>query len=412
MYQRERLTPPTYPPLSATQELSSGYVRAPRKQEQDKLSCAFVSPADLAPTIAAQWTVLADQAADPNCFAEHWFLEPSLNLLAKTGDVKLGIVTSWDGLLVGLMPLAFDPTYGRLPVGNVMNWRHHHSFLGTPIVRRGMETEFWVALITALDGGPWSANLLHLSDLPTDGRIFFGLQKAAAMLGRPCETVLRKKRAMLKSAASPSAYWDSNVRKKKRKELNRLAKRLGEKGEIRFQTLSPDERPGPWIDAFLDLESRGWKGREGTALACHPQEAQFLSLIAEGAHASGKLDCHRMDLDGKPIAMLINFLTGKGGFSYKIAFDEDYARYSPGILIEQYNLRILDRPDIEWIDSCAAENHAMIESIWAERREIVRVTLPIGSPHKRWVFRASRTAEDLSSFLRQMIARLKGTKNG
>ncbi|QLC22397.1 GNAT family N-acetyltransferase [Parasphingopyxis sp. CP4] len=411
MYQRERITTPAYPPLSPSRELPAGYVRAPRRQVEDFLSCDFVLPANISPALCAQWSVLADQAADPNCFAERWFLEPSLALLAEQDEVKLALVTSMDGLLVGLIPLAYDPTYGRLPVGNVMNWRHHHSFLGSPIVRRGMETDFWIALITALDMGPWSANLMHISDLPANSRSLYGLQNAAAKLGRPCDTVLRKQRAMLKSNANPSDYWEANVRKKKRKELNRLAKRLSEQGQLSFRTLEADESATPWIEAFLELERRGWKGRQGTALACNPNEAEFLMTVAQGAHAARKLDFHRMDLDGKPIAMLINFLTGKGGFSYKIAFDEDYARYSPGILIEQYNLRILDRSDIDWVDSCATENHAMIESIWAERREIVRVTVPIGSQRNRWVFRASRMAEDASSTLRSWVARFGGRAN-
>ena len=411
MYQRERLSTPIYPPLSTARELSSSYVRTPLNPTAEALTCAFVAPADVSPELRAQWTVLADQAADPNCFAERWFLEPSLALLAEDNEATLAIVTSTDGLLVGLMPLAFDPTYGRLPVGNVMNWRHHHSFLGAPLVRRQKESEFWEALIIALDTGPWSASLMHIADLPSDGRTLLGLKKAAAKLGRPCDTVLRKKRAMLKSGVGPSAYWETNVRKKKRKELNRLEKRLGEQGELCFRTLSQSESAAPWIEAFLDLERRGWKGREGTALACNPREAAFMKTIAQGAHAAGKLDFHRLDLDGKPIAMLINFLTGKGGFSYKIAFDEDYARYSPGILIERYNMRILDRPDTEWVDSCATENHSMIESIWAERREIVRVTVPIGSQRKRWVFHASRMAEDASSVARSWVARFGGRNN-
>jgi hypothetical protein len=411
MYQRERLTTPTYPPLSPAHELPAGYVRVPRKPADERLACVFFSPADIPPGLLAQWNILADQAADPNCFAERWFLEPSLALLAEQDEVKLAMVTSMDDLLVGLIPLAYDPTYGRLPVGNVMNWRHHHSFLGAPMIRRGMETDFWAALLIALDTGPWSANLMHISDMPANSRSLYGLQNAAANLGRSCDTVLRKHRAMLKSNASPSDYWETNVRKKKRKELNRLAKRLGEQGKLTFQTLRPDEPATTWIEGFLELESRGWKGREGTALACNLKEVQFFETIAEGAHAAGKLDFHRMDLDGKPIAMLVNFLTGKGGFSYKIAFDEDYARYSPGILVEQYNLRILDRPDTEWLDSCATENHNMIESIWAERREIVRVTVPIGSQRKRWVFRASRMAEDASSIARGWVARFGGSNN-
>ena len=412
MYQRERLLTPTYPPLSPVHELSSGYVRVPRNPDAQSLSCAFVSPAEISPDLLAQWTVLADQAAEPNCFAERWFLQPSLEILLDDEVAKLAIITSPEGLLVGLIPLTLDPTYGRLPVANVMNWRHHHSFLGAPLIRRTMEAEFWEALIRALDTGPWSASLMHIQDLPAEGRILRGLQTAAANLGRPCDTVLRKYRAMLQSNASPTEYWEANLRKKKRKELKRLSNRLAEQGELVFRTLADDGDVTGWINEFLTLESRGWKGNEGTALACDPKLAAFLHAVVRGAHEAGKLDFLRLDLDGKPIAMLINFLTGHGGYSYKIAFDEDYARYSPGILIEQYNLRILDRPEISWVDSCAAENHAMIDSIWGERREIVRVTVPIGAQRKRWLFRASRMAEDASSALRACMARFGGKKHG
>ena len=48
----------------------------------------------------------------------------------------------------------------------------------------------------------------------------------------------------------------------------------------------------------------------------------------------------RLDLDGKPLAMLVNFLTAPGSFSFKTAFDEAFSRYSPGVLIQLDNLAI------------------------------------------------------------------------
>jgi hypothetical protein len=81
----------------------------------------------------------------------------------------------------------------------------------------------------------------------------------------------------------------------------------------------------------------------------------------------------RIDLDDKAIAMLVNFRHGDGAFSFKIAFDETLGRFSPGVLIEIANLHAVQgSPDIGWMDSCAAPDHPMIDSLWAERRTIVQ----------------------------------------
>ena len=108
----------------------------------------------------------------------------------------------------------------------------------------------------------------------------------------------------------------------------------------------------------------------------------------------------RLTLDGKVIAMLINFMTPPGGFAFKIAFDEDYARFSPGVLIKIENLKVLGRPDIEWMDSCAVENHPMINSLWAERREIVRITVPLAGARRKAVFRGARLLERTAAWVR------------
>lgn len=412
MYAGETHPIPTETTLASRRALLGARTRPISVTGNSKLICSFQSPDALSASIAAQWIVLADQAAEPNCFAERWFLEPSLAFLAEPGDVRLAIVTSHSGLLVGMIPLTIKPKYGRIPMANVQNWLHHNSFLGVPLVRRGMETQFWAVLLDALDQADWAKGLLHINGLPDNGRTIRGLQEATATLGRPCAIVHRTRRALLKSAQTPQEYWESNVRKKKRKELNRLANRLGELGTISYNTLAPDEDARPWISSFLALEKTGWKGKAGSALGCDPKLTRFLEIAATGAHAIGKLDFHRLDLDGKPIAMLINFLAAPGGFSFKIAFDETYARYSPGVLIERYNLRILENRDIEWIDSCAAEDHSMIDSLWSERRDIVRVSVPLGGARSAFLFRACRAAETTAQQVRGVARRKKERNDG
>jgi CelD/BcsL family acetyltransferase involved in cellulose biosynthesis len=316
------------------------------------------------------------------------------------------MIAVWSGTgrsreLIGLMPVRIERGYAHLPVRFVQNWRHHHNFLGTPLVAAGRESAFWTALLGALDAAPWASGFFHLNKIVEDGPVHRGLREAAARLGRPCDIVQRSERAMLASALSPDEYYQQAVRKKKRKELKRLSARLAELGIVAFERLGADGDADGWCAQFLALEASGWKGRQGSALAQDPATDAFFRDVITGARAAGRLEAIRLTLDGRPIAMLVNFPTPPGAFSFKIAIDEDFARFSPGVLIQIENLAVLGNPDIAWTDSCAVEDHAMINSLWRERRSIVRVSVPLSGRRRRAIFALARTVESASALLRR-----------
>jgi CelD/BcsL family acetyltransferase involved in cellulose biosynthesis len=342
------------------------------------------------------WRELAQHASQPVPFAESWFLQPSIANLLLPSEARL--LTVWLGpLLIGILPLCIAHKYGRIFVRHVQNWQHYHAFLGTPLVRAGSERAFWAATLSELDQASWAPAFLHLGGLVADGPILAALSDE-----RRADIVHRSKRALLNSTLSSQSYYDTNIRKKKRKEIGRLRARLAELGEVAFERLQPDGPVADWIAAFLVIEASGWKGRAETALSNDPATARFFEQAIAGAFVVGKLEMLQLTLNGKPIAILINFITPPGSFSYKIAFDESYSRYSPGVLIQLENLKMLDRPDIEWMDSCAVEDHAMINSIWAERREIVRVTVPLKGKRRKSMFHLCRALEIASASVRKL----------
>jgi hypothetical protein len=76
-------------------------------------------------------------------------------------------------------------------------------------------------------------------------------------------------------------------------------------------------------------------------------------------------------LDGIPIAMKLNFITGDVGYSLKIAYDEKYKDYSPGIQLEFEHLSYFEtQSSLKLVDSCAVPDHPMINRIWKGRRAI------------------------------------------
>ncbi len=365
---------------------------------------SVVAPGAVHPRLRQRWVELARHASEPFCFAEAWFVEASLRHLDAPADMKLISVFGGPqgGMLLGMLPVHVAGPYGRMPVRHVLNWTHFHSFLGTPLVRAGFEEPFWTAVLKLLDGSDWAKGFVHVNGLVEHGPVHLGLVRAARGLRRRCPTVYRTERALLESELSPDTYYEQTVRKKKRKELKRLSARLHDMGRVEFRTLTTENELHAWIDDFLDLERSGWKGESGSALACDAATRAFFKEAVEAAHANGRLQFHRLDLDGRAVAMLVNFITPPGSFSFKIAIDERFARYSPGVLIQIENYRILERADVNWMDSCAVEDHPMINSLWGERRPIVRVTVPLAGPVRRTVFGLCRLAECTSAGLRRL----------
>lgn len=364
------------------------------------------------PRYARAWDDLARAASEPNVFAERWFVAAGVANLPQGEGARM--LRVWRGApggeLIGLFPFAILPRYGRLPLRHVQNWLHHHSFLGTPLLRAGQEQAAWTAILTALDQTPSAVGLLHINGLVEAGPVHRALIAAAAALHRPCDVVHRIERALLQSELTPVAYYEATVRKKKRKELKRLETRLAEQGAVVLRRLQSGDDLTSWCDDFLRLENAGWKGSAGSALAATPGTDRFFRDALAGAHAAGRLEMIRLDLDGRAIAMLVNLYASPGAFSFKTAFDEDLARFSPGVLLQLENLAVLDRPDIAWVDSCAVEQHPMINSLWAQRRSVVRVSVPLSGWRRGAAFRVARAAERTADALKNYRRRPRPTQ--
>jgi hypothetical protein len=140
----------------------------------------------------------------------------------------------------------------------------------------------------------------------------------------------------------------------------------------------PDDDVDTWIEEYIRLEASGWK-RERGAFACRETDKDYFATIAKAAFEKGKLMLLALRLDGKAIAMKCNFIAPPGSFAYRIAFDENYAGYSPGVMMELENIRRLHHiPADEWMYSCATPKHPMIDRLWLDRRAIHSILIPTG----------------------------------
>jgi CelD/BcsL family acetyltransferase involved in cellulose biosynthesis len=339
------------------------------------------------------WTRLAENASLPNPFYEPWFLLPSIEHLLDTGHAKLAALYR-GGELVGLLPLVFSLRYYGYPIPHRAAWLHDNAFCGAPFVKAGAERQFWPALFKTLDRAPGAGLFLHLPQMPAGTDIDRALGACLEATGRDHFISQQGERAMLASPLHPDEYLSQAMSGKKRKELRRQRKLLSQQGELRVERLEGTQKIEIWIDDFLAIEASGWKGEAGSALSCTEATRRFFAQTARGAAQAGRLERLSLTLDGNPIAMLASFVTPPGAFSFKTTFDERFARHSPGLLLQLENLAMLEHPQVDWTDSCAAPGHSMIERIWREKRTIVSRNIAIGGAARRAAFKALMALEN------------------
>jgi CelD/BcsL family acetyltransferase involved in cellulose biosynthesis len=350
----------------------------------------------------ARWAELAAHACEPNPFYHPALLQPALDILDTKKAVRL--FEAYDGdLLIGLLPVEAMNRHGRYPFANLINLAHQHCFFGAPMLRKGHEAAAWASLLAQADAAPWAGHFLHLVGQDADGPAMAALDDVCHAQARAMTMVGHYERAQLASPLSADIYWETHVRAKKRKELRRLINRLEENGNVVHSRLTDAADLPGYCEDFLTLEASGWKGARGSALNSDPASRAYFLAVCTNAFAADMLDILRIDVDGKAIAMLVNFRHMRGSFSYKIAIDENFGRFSPGVLIELDNLRHVQGSDaIDWMDSCAMPGHPMIDSLWAQRKRIAQYRVALKGGARRAIIYT------LTGLIENALRRIKG----
>lgn len=326
---------------------------------------------------ADAWQALASQPLEPNPFAEPWLALPALR--AFGGDVRFAFAygptnpPSKRRVLLGVFPLRPARRLSRWMPGRVIDsWRHEYGFLGTPLLHPQRAAEALHALLDRMRDAPDGAALWRLELAGAEGPFARALTDVLNQRRAPCFVVEEYSRALIEVRdGDGDAYLKAALPHKRHKEYRRLERLLGERGRLEARALAPGGDLGEWVEAFLKLEGSGWKGKEGTAFQSKQADAAFFRETTRGAFERGRLLMLGLFLDGRPVALKCNFLTPPGSFAFKIAYDEEFSRHAPGVLLEMANVEHLHsaRP-ARWMDSCAVAGHPMIDRLWRERRAV------------------------------------------
>lgn len=356
-------------------------------------------PCDALREYLAAWEALAAHALEPNVFYEPWMLLPAIEHIGDSSKITLLLIFGPPGAdgekpLWGLFPLELLPKCLHLPIPALAFWQHRYCYLTVPLVHKDYGDQVIDAFWRWFENNPLGCRILDTNYLLGEGA--FHAKWADALIGRYLLVLNEYPRGLQVRASSFESYITSQLSKKRYHALRRGQRHLEELGCVAYREVESIRDVEDWIQEFLQLESGGWKGRAGGAIVIRPRDAEYFRSITYTGFAHNRARLLSLDLNGNPIAMKLVLTSEDGGHIFKIAYDERYSKYSPGVILELEDLeRWHGGSQIKWIDSCASARNPLFDLISNERRVIRRTLISNGSrpgdlivsalPLLRWV---------------------------
>jgi hypothetical protein len=328
---------------------------------------------------------LSNRVIEPNVFFTGRFLAPAMPRL-EDRTVRLSVIRDESGgrsRIRFLMPFSVEKPGFSIGSSIMRAWSNPFGPLGTPLVDAEDAAETIDNLLEALGAaGSGLPGILVVPDLRLTGA-FAQLFRAVA-IGRnlPITVTDTYRRPMLESLLDGQAYLQKAISPEHFRELRRQWRKLDRLGELSYNVARQPADIRLRMEEFLLLEAAGWKGRGRTAMINDRYRAAFAREAISNLAETDGVRIHTLDLDGRAIASMIVFMTGGEAYTWKTAYDEAFARYSPGkLLVAELTEWHLDDANIARSDSCAVPDHPVMSRFWEEREDMG--TLVVGLQQNR-----------------------------
>ena len=388
-----------------------------RSRPERKLA---VYPASAGFDLVEELDYLCARTVEPNVFFNPRFLAPAMPRL-EDREVRLAVIRDGDehrSRLRLLVPFSVERPAVPLGVSVMRTWSSPFGPLGTPLVDRddpvGVVEDFFDML-----GRPHLKlpKVFVLPDIRLDGALASLLAAVAEARGLPLVTTGAAERPVLQSGLEGDDYLKTSLRPHHHREFRRLKRRLAETGALEHRVARGPDEIRHAIESFLTLEAAGWKGRERTAMAVDRYRAAF---AREAVHRLAEQDLcriHSLTLDGRTVASLVVFVEAGIAYTWKTAYDEALAAYSPGtLLMIEVTKQHLDDPNIVLTDSCAVPDHPVMSRLWSERRPVGTFVLGLRPDTDRATRQAAsqlhlyRETRNMARLLRERVKSLLGRR--
>jgi CelD/BcsL family acetyltransferase involved in cellulose biosynthesis len=323
--------------------------------------------------IAGEWSELCEHGPDDLPFYRPEWVRAYLRAFEPGARLRLFTVRERNRLLAVLPLLDTRGTHFGIPVRKLRAPVNPHIEAFGIVRAQGREGEDAVRALWAHIAGQRNWDIIELFAVREHGSTRL-LIEAAREFGNLIEPIPYPPSPFVPIPASASevdrAPRNNRLRTKLRQALREL-----DANHVHF--CGETEANPEALKQFYELEASGWKGREGSAIACNAQTVRFYNEIAAAASAAGYFCLYRLQKDATPLAGHFGLRYRGKYFSPKVAFNEEYAQFAPGHLIMQFIFRDcfehrdaeidITGPPADWKSKWCAEAHPMSDYLVFQR---------------------------------------------
>jgi CelD/BcsL family acetyltransferase involved in cellulose biosynthesis len=338
-----------------------------------------VYPASAGFELAEELEYLSWRSVESNVFFNPRFLAPAMPRLDDR-EIRFAALrdeTDMKSRLRFVMPFSIEKAGFGIGPSIIRCWSNPFSPLGTPLIDRDDPVGVVEDVLEILSRKHLKMpDVLVIPDIAANGAAASTIRTAA--IGRNLTVISTNpiERPILKTGAEPEDYLRAAMTAHHVRGYRRMLRRLSEHGEVTFHEFREPADVRRRTEEFLALETRGWKGRERSAMSIDRYRAAFareaLYMLAE----RDMCRIHTLDLNGKAIASLVVLREGSTAYTWKTAYDETFAKYSPGaLLMLDVTTKLLDDINIERVDSLAVPDHPVMSRMWKEREPMVSLVI-------------------------------------
>jgi len=353
--------------------------------------------------LGKEWEDLSRNALDENPYFSPAYMLALLDNLECSSNIR-ALAVYQNAILVGFLPFIADRWHwlGASSVNRA--WVNPYITLTIPLVARNRAHEIVETLITAMNeqganGSFWLFDNFNLNG-PV-GKLFAEILKDKNL---PSKTFDEFERATLDQGSTFDQHMIDHVSKKRRRNLKRNRRRLGELGKLEMRSFTGGAELESAVEDFLTIEASGWKGQRGTALACKENLAAFARRAFGDNQKNPITRADVLYLNDKSIAVSLAIYTGKTAFTLKCTYDENYRTFSPGLLLEQDIIEdFLKTRWVERLDSATAPGGHVVQGLWNNSIRVGSLLLCADSSKSSENFHYYAQIEKLRRLCRQKL---------
>ncbi len=317
----------------------------------------FVSALELE-SLVGPWSALYDSCVEANPFYGPDYLLPLA--AGPLAGVDWHALVIWrrdqggQSSMAAMLPLS---PHRRL-LAPLRALRHPYIVGGAPLLDASDPVSAAISLLDAICE-LYPRPIVVFDDLRLDWPAVAALQAACEKSNRPI--------LVFDEYFRPGVAGDGSAAKMDRslaKNLRRRKARLSEQGDWSICAQAGGDDDPRALEDFLNLELGGWKGQKGTALASRKTTLEFVIRAFDRNNKRPGVRFETLRQGGRAIAANVNLIAPGHAAAVKAAYDENYAAFSPGLLLDAAVAESVSRECwTPYLDSVAMPGHPL-EKLW------------------------------------------------